>query len=98
MGHDNVMNEKSTGRLNGGQKISSYLLDEKVRSLLRFTGTAGWRVGLTTGGCTRSGVVIPVTRVVPDYDMARRDKLFDFANGVGSSTVLETTLGLKSPD
>ena len=53
---------------------------------------------MTTGRCKRSGVVAPVTLVVPDYEMARRDKLFDFVSGVGSSTALGTTLGLKRPD
>ena len=42
--------------------------------------------------------MVPIALVIPDFDMAGRDKLFDFVSGVGSSTVLETTLGLKSPD
>ena len=42
--------------------------------------------------------VVPVTFAVPDFDMSRREKLFDFVSGVGSSAALETTLGLKSPD
>ena len=79
-----------TGNLQG--------LDEKPRSLPGLKGRVGWRIGLIAGGCTRSGVVVPVALAVPDFDMARRDKLFDFVSGVGSSTALETTLGLKSPD
>ena len=84
--------------MNGGQKISGQLFNEKVRSLFGFTGTVGWRVRYTTGWSTRRGDVVPVTFAVPDFDMSRREKLFDFASGVGSSAALETTLGLKSPD
>ena len=45
----------------------------------------------------RRGDVVPVTFAVPDFDMSRRDKLFEFVSGIGSSAALETTLGQKSP-
>ena len=57
-----------------------------------------WRIGLTTGRNSRSGVVLPLALVVPDFDMARRDKLFDFVSGVGRRSVLESALGLKNAD
>ena len=73
-----------------------YLLNEEERSLPGFS-TVGWRAGRTTGRNTRGDNVVPVTFAVPDFDMPRRDKLFDFVSGIGSSAALETTLGQKSP-
>ena len=73
-------------------------LDEKVRSPPGYAGRACWQIGLTTAKCTQSGAVVPVTHVILDFDMAGRDKCFDFVGSAGTRSVLETTLGLESQD
>ena len=40
--------------------------------------------------------MVPVTHVLFDFDMAGRDKCFDFVGSAGIRSVLETALGLRA--